>query len=107
MFVDSEKAFDRTPRKAIEWAQQRQLVPEHLVRLVMMLYKDSKSRVRMDGRLSEEFPINVGVHQGWALSPLLFILVTDEAKKEYRGDKIWELLYADDLVLSTDCGDQG
>ena len=102
VFVDLEKAFDRIPRKAIEWALRRQLVPEHLVKLVMMLYTDSKSRVRVAGELSEEFPINVGVHQGSALSPLLFILVMDEATKECRGDEIWELLYADDLVLTAE-----
>ena len=38
VFVDLEKAFDRIPRKAIEWAPRRQLMPEHLV---MMLYADS------------------------------------------------------------------
>ena len=102
VFVDLEKAFDRIPRKAIEWALRRQLVPECLVELVMMLYTDSKSRVRVAGGLSEEFPINVGVHQGSALSPLLFILVMDEATKECRGDEMWELLYADDLVLTAE-----
>ena len=68
----------------------------------MMLYTNSKSRVRVAGGLSEEFPINVGVHQGSALSPLLFILVMDEATKECRGDEMWELLYADDLVLTAE-----
>ena len=50
--------------------------------------------------LSEEFPINVGVYRGSALSTLMFILLIDEATKECRRDEIWELLYADDLVLS-------
>ena len=56
----------------------------------------------MAGKLSKEFPINVHVHQGSALSPLLFILGMDEAIKECRGDEIWEILYADDFVLTAD-----
>ena len=36
-FVDLEKAFDRIPRKAIEWGLRRQLVPENLVTEEMML----------------------------------------------------------------------
>ena len=49
---------------------------------------------------SEEFNISVGVHQGSALSPLLFITVMEEATKECKGTGPWELLYADDLVLT-------
>ena len=42
----------------------------------------------------------MGVHQGSALSSLLFITVMEEATKLARGDGLWELLYADDLVLT-------
>ena len=102
IFVDLEKAFDKIPRKAIEWALRRQLVPEILVQMVMLLYEDSKSRVKVGGEESEGFPINVGVHQGSALSPLLFILIMEEATKECQGEALWHLLYADDLVLTAE-----
>ena len=52
--------------------------------------------------MSEKFPNSVGVHQGSALSPLLFKIVMEEATKEVRIGDPWELLYADDLVLSAD-----
>ena len=102
VFVDLEKAFDKIPRKAIEWALRRQFVPELMVQRVMLLYEGSKSRVRVGGEESESFPINVGVHQGSALSPLLFILIMEEATKECQGEAFWHLLYADDLVLSAE-----
>ena len=51
---------------------------------------------------SEAFDIKVGVHQGSALSPLLFIIVMEEATKLTRGDSPWELLNADALVLTAE-----
>jgi len=67
-----------------------------------MLYDQSTSKVKVAGVLSDEFPINVGVHQGSALSPLLFIAILDEVSKECRIGDPWELLYADDLVLTAE-----
>ena len=52
--------------------------------------------------ISDGFPINAGVHQGSALSPLLFILIMEEVKKKCQDDALWQLLYKDDLVLSTE-----
>ena len=102
VFVDLEKAFDRVPRAAIIWALRRQAVPEHLVRLVMALYEGSKSQVAVAGSTSGDFEIGVGVHQGSSLSPLLFITVMEEATKECRIGDPWELLYADDLMLTAE-----
>ena len=98
--MDLEKAFDRVPRKAIQWALRKQGVPEHTISMVMTLYKNSRSKVKTISGTSESFEIKVGVHQGSALSPLLFILVMNEISKEVeRPEEIWELLNADDLVL--------
>lgn len=102
VFVDLEKAFDRVPRGAIRWALRRQGVPEKLIVLVMALYERTKSRVNCAAGLSEEFDIRVGVHQGSPLSPLLFITVMEEATKECRKGGPWELLYADDLVITAE-----
>ena len=44
-FVDLEKAFDRVPRKVIEWALRKRPVPKVLAHAVMNLYKDAKTRV--------------------------------------------------------------
>ena len=41
----------------------------------------------------------VGVHQGSILCPLLFVAVMDVLTQEVRDCLLWELLYADDLVL--------
>ena len=61
-FVDLEKAFDRVPRKVIEWALRKKLVPERLVQAVMSMYKGAKTRVRVGSGHSEEIDVGVGVH---------------------------------------------
>ena len=63
------------------------------------MYIAAKSRVRINNQLSDEFGVNVGVHQGSVLSPLLFILVLEALSRELKTGAPWELLYADDLVL--------
>ena len=102
IFVDIQKAFDRVPRQAITWALRRQQVPERLIDVIMSLYAYSKSTVNIAGGTSKEFDINVGLHQGSSLSPILFVLVMEEATKACRSGRIWNLLYADDLVLTAD-----
>ena len=47
IFVDLEKAFDKVPRPAIRWALRRQRGPESLIDLVMALYREMRSRVRV------------------------------------------------------------
>ena len=77
-------------------------IDEWLVRLVQSMYKDVRSRVRVGDGYSEEFGVGVGVHQGSVLSPLLFIIVLDALFREFRIGFPWELLYADDLMISAE-----
>jgi hypothetical protein len=59
--------------------------------------------VRTDDGDSESFAVNVGLHQGSGLSPLLFIIVMDVITKEIHEGLPWEILYADDVVLIATC----
>jgi len=45
------------------------------------------------------FEVKVGMHQGSALSPLLFVMVMEALSREFRVALPWELLYADDFVV--------
>ena len=100
VFADLEKAFDRVPRWTLRWALRRQMVPENLVRQVLALYVDSRSYAAAAGGLSTPFGVTVGVHQGSALSPLLFNVVMEEATKECQRGVPWDMLYANDLIIT-------
>ena len=101
-FIDLEKAFDLVPRNVIWWAMRKLGIDEWLVRLVQSMYKDVRSRVRVGDGYSEEFGVGVGVHQDSVLSPLLFIIVLEALYREFRTGCPWELLYADDLMISAE-----
>lgn len=99
-FLDLEKAFDRVPHKLIWYALRDHEVPEHLIDWIRLLYTNATSRVRCSTGTSDSFPVSVGVHQGSALSPLLFILVMDTITRDLQEDIPWTLLYADDVLLA-------
>ena len=65
----------------------------------MSLYKGCKTAVSVDGELSSSFSVEVGIHQGSALSPLLSIIVMDVLTEDVRDVSLMEFLYADDLVF--------
>ena len=101
-FVELEKAFGRVPRKVVELALRKKGIPEVLVRSVMSLYEQAKTKVRVYPELSEEFEVKVGIHQGSVLSPFLFAVVVDVLSEFAREGALSELLYADDLVLMSE-----
>ena len=54
-FVDLEKAFDRVPRRVIEWAMRKKGLPEILVKAVMSFYEGAETKVKswigLNGRI--------------------------------------------------------
>ena len=98
-FVDLEKAFDRVPRQVIWWAMRKLGIQEWVVELVQGMYRNARSRVCVGSGYSREFNVEVGVHQGSVLIPLLFIVVLEALSLKFRVVLPWEYLYADDLVI--------
>ena len=106
-FVDLEKAYDRVPREVL-WEVLREYgVRGTLLRAIQSLYAQSESCVRVLGNKSDSFPVGVGLRQGCALSPILFVIFMDRISRRSSGGegirlgelKVESLLFADDLVL--------
>ena len=100
--MDLEKAYDRVPREEMRWCMRKSGVPEKYVNLVQDMYRDGKTMVRSVVGQTEEFRVDVDLHQGSALSPFLFAMIMDRMSDEIRKDSPWNLLFADDLVI---CGE--
>ena len=81
-------------------------IDEWLVRIVQSMYKEVRSRVRVGDEYSNSFDVRVGVHQGSVLSPLLFLIVLEALSMEFRTGCPWEILYADDLMVSAQSMDE-
>ncbi|KAK3572504.1 hypothetical protein QTP86_034296 [Hemibagrus guttatus] len=84
VFVDLEKAYDRVPREELWYCMRKSGVAEKYVRVVQDMYERSRTVVRCAVRQTEEFKVEVGLHQGSALSPFLFVMVMDQLSEE-RG----------------------
>ena len=54
-FVDLEKAFDRVPRRVMEWAMRKKGLPEILVKAVMSLYEGAETKVRVGSVCRKNF----------------------------------------------------
>ena len=104
--VDLEKAFDRVPRKVLWWSLRKVGVPDWIMRVIQVMYQKARSQVRVNNLFSGVFDVQVGVHQGSVLSPLLFIIVLEALSREFHTSRPWEVLYADDLVLLADTMDE-
>ncbi|KAK3565364.1 hypothetical protein QTP86_007123 [Hemibagrus guttatus] len=61
-------------------------VAEKYVRVVQDMYERSRTVVRCAVGQTEEFKVEVGLHQRSALSPFLFVIVMDQLSEEVRGD---------------------
>jgi len=77
-FVDLEKAFDRVPREVIRWAMSKLGVEEWLVSAVMSVYTGAKTVVRRIYGNTNDFEV------GSALTPLLFVVVTEALSRQFR-----------------------
>ena len=80
VFIDLEKAYDKVPRNVMWWALEKHKVPTKYIILIKDMYKNTIMFVRTCGVDTTDFPINISLHQGSALSPYLFALVMDECK---------------------------
>ena len=65
------------PREIVMATVRWMGVPEAEARMVEAMYERTKGRVVVGSGLSGEFPVNIGLRQGSALSPLLFIMVME------------------------------
>ncbi|KAK3510541.1 hypothetical protein QTP70_009875 [Hemibagrus guttatus] len=106
VFVDLEKAYDRVPREELWYCMRKSGVAEKYVRVVQDMYERSRTVVRCAVGQTEEFKVEVGLHQGSALSPFLFAMVMDQLSEEVKQESPWTMMFADDIVICSESREQ-
>ncbi|KAK3542334.1 hypothetical protein QTP86_025769, partial [Hemibagrus guttatus] len=106
VFVDLEKAYDRVPREELWYCMRKSGVAEKYVRVVQDMYERSRTVVRCAVGQTEEFKVEVGLHQGSALSPFLFAIVMDQLSEEIKQESPWTMMFADDIVICSESREQ-
>ncbi|KAK3547951.1 hypothetical protein QTP70_001318 [Hemibagrus guttatus] len=101
-----EKAYDRVPREELWYCMRKSRVAEKYVRVVQDMYERSRTVVRCAVSQTEEFKVEVGLHQGLALSPFLFAIVIDQLSEEVRQESPWKMMFADDIVICSERREQ-
>ena len=71
-FIDLTKAFDTVSRAGLWLILERLGCPPKFLQMVIQLHENQRGQVRLNGDLSEPFPISNGVKQGCVLAPTLF-----------------------------------
>ena len=111
LFVDFAKAYDTVHHDALWAVLEMQGIPASFVALLRDWASKRVTRVRVNGELSEPYPMSRGVPQGDPLSCLLFNLYIDSLSRFLKsrpdlqgvtafqgGITLQHLLYADDLL---------
>ena len=99
VFVVLEKGYDTVPREVLWRCMRKRNIPDRYIRLVQDMYQGATTRVKSNRGIIEQFEVGIGLHQGSALSPFLFIMLVDTIYQDVRTELPWELLYADDLAI--------
>ena len=69
-------------------------VTEKYVRAVQDMYDGCRTVVRCAVGMTEDFKVEVGLHQGSALSPFLFAIVMDQVTDEVGQESPWIMMFA-------------
>jgi hypothetical protein len=67
------------------WALQKHNVSTKYITLIKDMYDNVVTSVRTSNIDTNDFPINIGLHQGSTLSPYLIALVMDEVTIDIQG----------------------
>ena len=99
VFLDLKRAFDPVPRDVVCWALRKLGIEEWLIKIVQSRYRNARSRARISETFIDDFLVQIGLHHGPKLSPLLFTIKLKALSDENRSECPEVLLYADDLAI--------
>ena len=98
--LDISKAFDRVWHAGLLHKLKSYGISGQIFGLISFFLSNRQLRVVLDGKSSQEYPVNAGVPQGSILGPTLFLLYINDLP----DDVICNIaIYADDTTLYSKC----
>ena len=96
MALDIYKAFDRVWHAGLLHKLTFYGISGQIFGLISSFLSNRRLRVILDGKSSQEYPVNMGVPQGSILGPALFLLYINDLPDNVICDIA---IYADDATL--------
>ena len=98
--LDISKAFDSVWHARLLHKLKSYGISDQIFGFISSFLSNRRLRVVLDGKSSQEYPVNMGVPQGSILGPTLFLLYIGDLP----DDVIYDIaIYADDTTLYSKC----
>ena len=98
--LDISKAFDRVCHAGLLHKLKSDGISGQIFSFISSFLSNRRLRVFLDGKSSQEYPVNAGVPQGFILGPTLFLLYINDLPDDVICDIA---IYADDTTLYSKC----
>ena len=98
--LNISKAFDRVRHTGLLQKRKCYGISGQIFGLIYSFFSNRQLQVVLDGKSSQEYPVNVGVPQGSILGPTLFLLCINDPPDDVISDIA---IYADDTTLYAKC----
>ena len=98
--LDISKAFDRVWHAGLLHKLKSYGISGQIFGLISSFLSNRCFRVVLDGKSSQEYPVNAGVPQGSILDPTLFLLYINDLPDDVICNSA---IYADDTTLYSKC----
>ena len=98
--LDTSKAFDRVCHTGLCHKLKSYGISGQIFGLISSFLSNRRRRVVLDGKSSQEYPVNAGVPQGSILGPTLFLLYINDLPDDVFCNIA---IYADDTTLYSKC----
>ena len=98
--LNISKAFDRVWHAGLLHKLKSYGISGQIFGLISSFLSNRRIKVVLDGKSSQEYPVNAGVPQGFVLGPALFLLYINDLPDDVICDIA---IYGDDTTLYSKC----